>query len=149
MTIADRAAVLDRGAVQQVGTPESLYRAPANRFVASFIGSPSMNLFDTHLDAGTFRLCGVPIKTAISMSGAVTISIRPEAIECGAGVTGRLRWIEMLGGRFLASLECEDVTLTALLRDRPRGDTMTVSIDPNHIHVFDKDSGRNLGLHLS
>src|SRR5262249_11798459 len=50
MTLAHRVAVLNRGRLQQVGTPEDLYKRPANRFVGSFIGSPSMNFFETDLE---------------------------------------------------------------------------------------------------
>ena len=55
-TLADRVVVLDRGRVQQIGKPEELYRSPANQFVASFIGAPSMNLFDARLSEGAFQL---------------------------------------------------------------------------------------------
>jgi ABC-type sugar transport system ATPase subunit len=55
LTLADRVVVLDRGRIQQVGPPEELYKSPGNRFVASFIGSPSMNLFETNLDRGCFQ----------------------------------------------------------------------------------------------
>src|SRR5262245_3775098 len=56
MSLADRVVVLDHGEVQQIGTPAELYRRPSNRFVASFIGSPSMNLFKTTLDKGVLKL---------------------------------------------------------------------------------------------
>ena len=65
MSLADRVAVLDRGRLQQTGTPEELYQRPANRFVASFIGSPSMNFFEADLDRGTFLLAGRRYDTGI------------------------------------------------------------------------------------
>jgi ABC-type sugar transport system ATPase subunit len=81
MTLADRVAVLDRGRLQQVGTPEDLYQKPTNRFVASFIGSPSMNFFETDLANGTFSLAGVSCDTGLQVSRRVTIGIRPEALQ--------------------------------------------------------------------
>src|SRR6266481_3383242 len=81
MSLADRIAVLDRGRLQQAGTPEELYQRPANRFVASFIGSPSMNFFETDLANGTFSLAGVSYDTGIRVSRRVTIGIRPEALQ--------------------------------------------------------------------
>jgi len=144
MTLADRVVVLDRGRLQQVGTPEELYQRPANRFVASFIGSPSMNFFETDLNDGIFLLAGVGHDTGIRMSGRVTIGIRPEALQVGSGVTGRVRWIETLGAYFLVGVEFDKITLTALLRSRPAADTIGLWIDPAQIHVFKNDSGENL-----
>jgi len=144
MTLADRVVVLDRGRLQQVGTPEELYQKPANRFVASFIGSPSMNFIETDLDSGTFLLAGVRHDTGVRMSGRVTVGIRPEALQVGPGVTGRVRWVETLGAHFLVGVEFDIVTLTALLRSRPAADTIDLSIDPAQIHFFDNKSGQNL-----
>jgi sn-glycerol 3-phosphate transport system ATP-binding protein len=144
MTLADRVVVLDRGRLQQVGTPEELYQRPANRFVASFIGSPSMNFLETDLDSGTFLLAGVRHDTGVRISGRVTIGIRPEALQVGPGVTGRVRWVETLGAHFLVGVEFDKVTLTALLRSRPAADTIDLSVDPAQIHVFDNKSGQNL-----
>jgi sn-glycerol 3-phosphate transport system ATP-binding protein len=149
MTLADRVVVLDRGRLQQVGTPEELYQKPANRFVASFIGSPSMNFIETDLDSGTFLLAGVRHDTGVRMSGRVTVGIRPEALQVGPGVTGRVRWVETLGAHFLVGVEFDKVTLTALLRSRPAADTIDLSIDPAQIHVFDNKSGQNLRSDLS
>jgi ABC-type sugar transport system ATPase subunit len=144
LSLADRVAVLDHGRLQQVGTPEQLYRTPANRFVASFIGSPSMNFFETDLDAGTFLLAGVAYDTGIRVSRRVTIGIRPDALEPGWAMKGRVRWIETLGSQFLIGVQFDHTTLTALVRSRPAAETMDLSIDPAQIYVFDIDSGKNL-----
>ena len=144
MTLADRVVVLDRGRLQQVGTPEELYQRPANRFVASFIGSPSMNFFDTDLNGGTFLLAGVRQDTGIRISGRVTIGMRPEALQVGPDMKGRVLWVETLGAHSLVGVQFDKITLTALLRSRPAADTIDVSIDPAQIHVFDNESGKNL-----
>jgi ABC-type sugar transport system ATPase subunit len=81
MTLADRVVVLQDGKVQQIGIPEELYKKPANRFVASFIGSPSMNLFESQVTEGTFRLGPKPVKTRLDWSGQAILGIRPEDIK--------------------------------------------------------------------
>lgn len=144
MSLADRVAVLDRGRLQQVNTPAELYKRPSNRFVASFIGSPSMNLFEADLNQGVFLLAGVRYETGVQTSGRVTVGIRPDAFQHGNELKGRVAWIESLGAQFLVGVLCDGVTLTALVRDRPESDTIDLLIDRNQIHVFDKDSGTNL-----
>src|SRR5437016_5008413 len=117
MSLADRVAVLDRGRLQQIGTPEELYRGPANRFVASFIGSPSMNFFEADLDDGTFVLAGRHYDTGIRESRRVTIGIRPEAMRPGTNalsVIGSVCWTETLGAFFLLGVKGGEVMLTAL-----------------------------------
>jgi sn-glycerol 3-phosphate transport system ATP-binding protein len=144
MTLADRVAVLDRGRLQQVGTPEELYQLPANRFVASFIGAPSMNLFDAELTNGVFSFAGTQVDTRIPFSGRATIGIRPEALRIEVGMKAPIAWIETLGAHFLVGLKFDETTLTALVRTRPVKDTLDVSMDPADIHVFDSNTGKNL-----
>ena len=81
LTLADRVVILDRGRVQQVGSPEDLYNRPVNRFVASFIGSPSMNLFDVEMADGCFQLGSETLDTGLEFSGRVDVGVRPEAIR--------------------------------------------------------------------
>src|SRR5262249_3101053 len=101
MTLADRVAVLDRGRLQRVGTPEALYQSPVSRFVASFIGSPSINFFETDLHDGTFVLGQIQYATGVPISRRVTIGIRPEAFHEGSDsqrLSARVSWSEPLGG---------------------------------------------------
>ena len=148
MSLADRVAVLDRGRLQQVGKPEDLYQRPTNRFVASFIGSPSMNFFETDLANGAFSLAGVSYDTGIRLSRRVTIGIRSEALQPASPtlkkLTGGVCWVEMLGAYFLVGVKFDRMVLTALLRDRPAAETIDLSIDPVQIHVFDNHTGENL-----
>jgi multiple sugar transport system ATP-binding protein len=87
MQLGDRSAVLRDGRVQQVGRPQTLYRDPANLFVASFIGSPSMNLVRGELDGETIRFAGhrVPLdarrRPPAGAPGQVILGIRPEDFE--------------------------------------------------------------------
>ena len=145
MTLADRVAVMDRGRVQQVGAPEELYKRPANRFVASFIGSPSMNMFEAELDNGAFSLAGVRYDTQIPICGRVTMGIRPEAVRVESGTTrASVAWVEALGAHFLVGIKLDQIVLTALMRSRPAADTIEVALDAADIHVFDIETGKNL-----
>jgi ABC-type sugar transport system ATPase subunit len=129
MTMGDRIAVLNAGVVQQLGTPQDLYNAPANLFVAGFIGSPAMDFFEARLVAGAGGGAGVRIGTgaderALSLSGArasqvtgagqadgraVTVGIRPEDLrlagpEEAETLRGTVEVVEHLGNEQLIYL---------------------------------------------
>lgn len=143
-TLADRTVVLDRGVIQQAGTPETLYRMPANTFVASFIGSPAMNLIDARLEAGKFRIGERQIDTGLDASGLFRIGIRPEAIRIADGMPAKVALVENLGARFLIEARVDGVPLMVLADERPAADSLQLQIDPKDIHVFDKESGKNI-----
>ncbi|MCF8482857.1 MAG: ABC transporter ATP-binding protein [Rhodospirillum sp.] len=135
MTMADKIVVLNRGNVEQVGSPMDLYRDPANLFVAGFIGSPRMNFVD---GGNAARL------------GATTIGIRPEHIgldrEKGLwrGVIGVS---EHLGSDTFLHVHVEDVgTITARTGGEwtlRHGETVFLTPDPDKVHRFD-ESGRSM-----
>ncbi len=92
MTLGQRVAVLDRGVVQQVDSPQGLYRTPRNLFVASFIGSPAMNfvhgaLSDGAVELGPYRIALAPELTSrlAARSSAVLVGLRPEAFSDASG----------------------------------------------------------------
>ena len=144
MTLADRTIVLDRGIIQQIGSPETLYKAPRNIFVASFIGSPAMNLIDATLQAGDFRIGQQTISTGFGFSGPVKIGIRPEAIKIDDGISASVALIENLGSRFLIEAKVEGYSLMVLSEERPGLSTIQLHIDPKDMHVFDKNTGESL-----
>jgi multiple sugar transport system ATP-binding protein len=89
MTLGQRVAVMRDGRLQQVETPQALYGRPANLFVASFIGSPAMNLVEAHFDGeavefGGYRIPLAPGQRPESRPGTVVLGIRPESIEDAA-----------------------------------------------------------------
>jgi ABC-type sugar transport system ATPase subunit len=143
-TLADRTILLDRGTIQQIGSPETLYQNPKNLFVASFIGSPAMNLFDASLEAGLFRLGPQAISTGLAGSGPVKIGIRPEAIKIGDGIPAKVAMVENLGARFLIDARVDGNSIMVLSEDRPRSESIKLHIQPKDIHVFDKITGENL-----
>ena len=122
MTMADRIVVLNRGEVEQVGTPLELYDRPRNRFVAGFLGSPRMNFLDVTLvaaqpgdvvvalpGAGTLR---VPADAASLAQGApLVLGVRPECVSLGGAADAHLpaiaEVVEHLGSDVVAHLRLE------------------------------------------
>ncbi|MBT9598113.1 MAG: ABC transporter ATP-binding protein [Vitreoscilla sp.] len=121
MTLADRIAVFDRGAVQQVGTPAELYRRPCNLFVAGFLGSPRMNFLDArlvHAEPGRAEL-DLPglgrVTVAADLAGhaagePLTLGVRPEhlRIDVAAGLPATVELVEYLGDHQLAHVGLGD-----------------------------------------
>jgi multiple sugar transport system ATP-binding protein len=109
MTMGDRVAVLQGGVLQQYDTPRSLYDHPANVFVATFIGSPAMNLYEAGLEAagtlvlGSQRLelpADVATRVAACRGSKVLVGIRPEDLTVsgsGSALVGEVRFVEVLG----------------------------------------------------
>jgi multiple sugar transport system ATP-binding protein len=88
MTLGQRVAVMRDGRVQQVDTPQSLYRRPANLFVAAFIGSPPMNLVEAEVDGGQASFAGIALPAPGNVSGRVIVGIRPQ--DLGVSDDGEL-----------------------------------------------------------
>ncbi len=174
MTLGDRIVVLDRGIVQQIAAPLALYQSPANRFVASFIGSPPMNLIDGQLVAETAdgasrrsrftsreRGLTITLPFAPVSPGTVTLGIRPEQLAVtpltaapGAGVTSstivcQLEGAELLGYESVVHVRVGDIRLTA--RADPAivpsvGSSLTLTVDVDRVHVFDQGTGERLDV---
>jgi multiple sugar transport system ATP-binding protein len=129
MTMADRIAVLNGGKVEQIGAPLELYRQPRNLFVAGFIGSPRMNLFEsvvmaTGPEGVAIRVPGgssilVPVAaTGVEIGAVLMLGVRPEhlGIEEASGgaadamMSGQVQLVEHLGGEVLAHIVLDDGT---------------------------------------
>ena len=149
MTLANRVVVLNKGCIQQMGSPDQLYGFPANRFVASFIGSPSMNILDVDMSDGVFRIGDREYATGVRVSGPVSIGIRPELLRVVNGTRGKISWIENLGSQFLVGVLLGEFNLISLTPTRPSSESVDISIDEARIHVFEKTTGRNLRLGAS
>ncbi len=133
LTMGDRIAVLKDGVLQQVGTPSDLYDTPKNTFVAGFIGSPAMNLWN---------------------QDGLTIGVRPEDLvvsASGPGISAEISAVEDLGAdAYLyahATVENERVDFVVRVDGRvhPRaGETVVLTPKPDHIHRFDLESGERI-----
>jgi len=157
MTMGHRVAILDHGVMQQVATPNALYRRPANLFVAGFIGSPAMNLIETTVDAdsmlfGTLRLPMDPAVAAEVAQGAgspLTLGVRPQGLTLGSeGVPARVVVVEELGSETFVFAEMGHAGGTVRLRVRvhadhvvARGENVFVGVD-GPVHVFGADGLR-------
>jgi multiple sugar transport system ATP-binding protein len=124
MTLGDRVVVLDRGVVQQVDTPERLYRRPRNIFVASFIGSPSMNFVEAALDNAGFVIGGRRLELPQSLhrelagrTGGVVVGLRPEDIRPAEGEAesfdAEVVITEQLGPEVLAYLRVDGMPVAS------------------------------------
>ncbi|ABW15496.1 ABC transporter related [Parafrankia sp. EAN1pec] len=85
MAVGDRVAVMNRGAVEQIGTPDEIYDLPATRFVATFVGSPPMNVFEGTWADGILRGPGF---SAPAPAAAVAVGVRPEHLRLGDSAAG-------------------------------------------------------------
>jgi multiple sugar transport system ATP-binding protein len=171
MTLGDRVVVMDRGVVQQVAPPWELYDRPANLFVAGFVGSPAMNVFEAQVADGRLELGGrsLTLDAPLPAAGKVLAGIRPEGFALvapeQADVTAEVRVAEQLGPELLAycastslrpvALEGADAERSAELNEAfvarfdasarvQPGDLLPLRIDRSRLRLFDPASGRAL-----
>jgi multiple sugar transport system ATP-binding protein len=159
MTMGDRVAVLKDGILQQVDTPLNLYDKPNNLFVAGFIGSPAMNLLKAHAADGHAKLgdIEVPIDRSAATkasSGNITVGVRPESwrvVGEGEGIPVKITVVEELGADgFIYGTSGAEGTPDQVIvridarRTHQKGETIYVTTDPEHVHVFDTDTGERL-----
>ncbi|MGO1945347.1 MAG: ABC transporter ATP-binding protein [Brachybacterium alimentarium] len=161
MTMGDRVAVLDHGVLQQLDSPRRMYDHPNNVFVAGFIGSPAMNLFDTKLtDQGVeFGGAVVPVdRSTLSETDetSVTVGVRPEDLELvsdNQGIAIEVDLVEELGadafiyGRREGADETDKPFIARVDARRPpvKGETVHFRPAEGHIHLFDAKNGQRLG----
>ena len=135
LTLGDRIAVLERGFVAQVGTPDDVYRRPVDRFVASFVGSPAMNFLPPEA-AFRFGLA----------AGDGEVGIRPEHVRLGEGdVEGEVDVVEPAGSEAFVHLDVAGVRLVARVppEELPEaGARLHVGIRPADVHRFDSEGKR-------
>ena len=151
MTLADRIVIMEKGAIQQIGTPDEIYNDPANTFVANFIGSPPMNLIDGTLNAGTFTAPGVLVDgLPANRDGKVTLGVRPEDCVVGNAVknlTGLVYGVEPTGDMTFLTVKADDKLIEVKADREYRADLnspVTVGFDPRRIYLFDTASGQRL-----
>ena len=166
MTMGTRIAVMSDGLLQQVGTPQTLYDTPANRFVAGFIGSPAMNFIDVTLDdsGGEARMTGAggwSIALPSRLKGSVgstagrklIAGFRPEHLELNeagaeaAKFPGHADVVEYLGNEELLHVTAANQDIVAIVDSSHRvkpGDALTLALPLEKLHVFDAETGLSL-----
>ncbi|MEO1105036.1 MAG: ABC transporter ATP-binding protein, partial [Pseudomonadota bacterium] len=147
MTLADRVVVMERGIVQQIGTPTEIYDRPANKFVASFIGSPAMNLMDGTLSGGTFEADSVKISGLDVPDGAVTLGFRAEdagVVDSGGEINAKVYTMELLGDAVMITVRAGGALVSVKADKSYRaeiGQMVSISVPTDICHIFDRDSG--------
>ncbi|WP_333693414.1 ABC transporter ATP-binding protein [Phaeobacter italicus] len=152
MTLADRVVVMKGGVVQQVGSPTEIYDRPANAFVASFIGSPAMNLMEGQVSGGVFSAAHVEIRGLNAPDGPLTLGFRAEDAALDQQGSGQIHatiyTLELLGDATMISVRVGDALVSVKADKSYRaeiGDMVSFSI-PNEIcHLFNAKDGARLG----
>lgn len=151
MTLADRVVVMNKGLVQQVGTPMEIYDRPANTFVASFIGSPAMNLIQGSIDGGVFTASGIRIEGLTSaVKGPVTLGFRAEdatLAESNGQIEAPIYTVELLGEATMLSMRVAGELVSIKVGKDYRaeiGDMARVAIPAGACHLFDHSTGARI-----
>jgi multiple sugar transport system ATP-binding protein len=153
LTLADRLGVMRAGRLEQIGTPEEVYRRPANQFVASFIGQPPMNLLPCEVSADRRSLKSGEVKIEIAPPGSaganVILGIRPEAFslaprENWASFEVQVVQTEFVGGRYLIHARMGEIAIVTEFAEAPEDARVRFYVDPEQVHFFDPDTGMRL-----
>jgi len=161
MTMADRIVIMNGGRIEQAGAPLELYDRPANRYVAGFIGSPSMNFVEGKIAGGAEPAFDngkgwrIPLSVDNGCSHAqlengrpVTLGIRPEHLTiAGEGEEASVLLVEPTGSETEVIAELHGERVTCLLRERTPvrpGERLRLSLQPEHVRLFDAETGTAL-----
>ena len=151
LTMADLVAVMRDGELQQIAPPHEIYDRPANRFVATFVGSPAMNVLRAAVDEGGLHVGSATLKldaprwTACRAADVTAVGIRPEDLNltepgAGAALAAEVYVVEPMGNETFVDLRIGDERLTARARRgfaAPIGSTIGVTFDPANACFFD------------
>ncbi len=152
MTLADRLVVLNGGLVEQIGTPLEVYRKPASTFVASFIGSPAMNLIKADHADGKAHIGEVSLNLHQQIEGrkGVILGVRPEdllpvAPDAPGALALQVAYVEELGAHRLVHGRVGDQTVVAAMDVTLEiGEVVHVTADITALHIFDVDTQQRL-----
>jgi multiple sugar transport system ATP-binding protein len=174
MTMATRIAVMDRGVIQQIGSPDDIYEAPSNLFVGKFIGSPAMNVLETRLKVAGNSVLAAHLPTSVDIDLSdypfvarpedgmpASIGLRPEHFAVGNGNGNGngsrpaavfalpLRYTEKTGADATAFLEAGDELLAVRVdptrvAEMSEGKPVTMSFPRNKLNVFDARTGHRM-----
>jgi multiple sugar transport system ATP-binding protein len=144
LTLADRIVVLHQGQVQQVATPRALYEAPANLFVARFLGTPPMNVVPATTVGGQTVLRGTSLAVGVDVPASFQIGIRPtDLVLDPEGWPAMVDLIEPLGHEAIVHLRVGDHALQWLLPEPVGFETgAAVRVRPRTLHIFDGQGKR-------
>ena len=168
MTLGDRIVIMKDGFIQQIGTPQEVFNHPYNLFVAGFIGTPMMNMFDAKLvkENGKYavKLADMTVELSEDKQAAlaknnvepqdIVLGVRPEHIELGKGITGKVDVSEMMGSSIhlhVSALDRDVVMVVSTMNMTgsevaalSHGNTVNFTFAGHVCHVFNKETGINL-----
>lgn len=152
MTLGTRIVVMDHGRIRQIGTPEEIYTNPADTFVASFIGNPGMNLIPAiFCDAHTVKIGGQKwlwTHPNESTGAEVILGVRPEDMVLSAEegpLCVKIRHQENLGSEYRIFCALGETVWQVISTQPVTSDTAFLNFDPQHVKLFDRDTGRACG----
>ncbi|GGN94402.1 MULTISPECIES: ABC transporter ATP-binding protein [Haloarcula] len=163
MSLGDKLVVMDQGNIQQIGSPDEVYHQPVNRFVAGFIGSPSMNFIEVTHSEGQIQAVDAPAAFDVTLDDAVTkrysgtdemtLGVRPQYFtihtdETANAVEAEVEVTEPQGDEQIVEVAAGDVSLTIVAPstiDTTRGDTVWLTLEDELVHGFDPDTGDRIG----
>ena len=163
LSLSDRVAVLDRGRIQQIGTPDEVYNRPINRFVAEFIGSPPMNIIEAELDESDGRLSLVahdftmpldreeyePLRQ-MRLPRQIAFGVHPERVNVApkqssaTPIGAEVLWVERLGNRSIAALRIGEAVVKAAMPPNNPCETekrIWVGLRPESHHLLSRQTG--------
>ena len=158
MTLSDKLVVMNAGNIEQIGTPADVYRRPHTRFVATFIGSPPMNILSGVVEGPGLVMVGgslLPVtdmRADLKADAAVHVGIRPEDVRVTADGETAFRidvdFIEELGATqlFHGRIGPDEFVLQAATGLIPADSKqLALAVDPANVHLFDRETGKRLG----
>ena len=155
MTMGHRIAVMRDGRLQQVAAPQELYERPANTFVASFLGSPGMNLIPARYADGLLEMSGGTLRLPPTLprpeSSSVVLGVRPESsMISDEGLTAITTLVELLGAETHTICTLEDGSKVVVRQGHGMptpelGSSIRLAFDPAELHLFDEATGERIG----
>jgi len=151
MTLADRVVVMDKGVIQQIGTPKQIYDKPINTFVASFIGNPPMNLINGNIKDNNFIAKDIKIENFNHKNGKYKLGFRAEDGKIIKSISGNIKGpifsIELLGDATMVTVKIEENFISVKMSNTFNasiGDVVSISILSSKCQIFDDKTGFNL-----
>ena len=151
MTLADRVVVMDKGVIQQIGTPKQIYEKPINTFVASFIGNPPMNLIKGKIENGSFLSKNIQIKNFKHINNQYILGFRAEDATISDGnignITGPIFSIELLGDSVMVTVKIENCLISVKMSNTyvaSIGDKVSISVLSTKCQIFDYETCLNI-----
>ncbi len=151
MTMADRMIVMNAGRVEQIGTPLEVYETPQTLFAAQFIGSPSMNVFETTVQNNILSIGDITVPVNTEAEGKVAAGMRPEhvIVDDNGPLSITVQMGEPLGantllhGRLDGTSDAFTISLPGV-HHTVAGQVIRFAVDPRHMHLFDIKSGERI-----